>query len=211
MSRIFYGTRVSLGMAMVGILFGGTIGVLLGLSAGYVGGLWDRFVMAMIDFQQSVPFTLVILLGVVVFGRSIPVLMCFIGMAKWEYYAKFVRSLVLGLKEKQFIEAAKTYRASALRIVFKYIFPNVLPSLIVSVALSFPSVLMLESSLSFVGIGVMPPTATLGQMVGSGRNYLVTSPWISMTPALVIVILSYCVQQVGEWLRDELDVRFLKD
>ena len=85
----------------------------------------------MIDFQQSVPFTLVILLGVVVFGRSIPVLMCFIGMAKWEYYAKFVRSLLLGLKEKQFIEAAKTYRASALRIVFKYIFPNVLPSLIV--------------------------------------------------------------------------------
>ena len=107
LSRIFYGTRVSLGMAMVGILFGGTIGVLLGLSAGYVGGLWDRFVMAMIDFQQSVPFTLVILLGVVVFGRSIPVLMCFIGMAKWEYYAKFVRSLVLGLKEKQFMRRRK--------------------------------------------------------------------------------------------------------
>ncbi len=211
LSRLLYGTRVSLGMAMVGILFGGTVGVLVGLTAGYFGGIWDRLVMAMIDFQQSVPFTLIILLGVVVFGRSIPVLMCFIGMAKWEYYAKFVRSLVLGLKEKQFIEAAKTYHASSARIVFKYIFPNVLPSLIVSVALSFPSVLMLESSLSFVGIGVMPPTATLGQMVGSGRNYLVTSPWIALIPAVLIVILSYCVQQAGEWLRDELDVRLLKD
>ena len=211
LSRLLYGTRVSLGMAMVGILFGGTIGVLVGLTAGYFGGICDRLVMAMIDFQQSVPFTLIILLGVVVFGRSILVLMCFIGMAKWEYYAKFVRSLVLGLKEKQFIEAAMTYHASPARIVFKYIFPNVLPSLIVSIALSFPSVLMLESSLSFVGIGVMPPTATLGQMVGSGRNYLVTSPWIALIPALLIVILSYCVQQVGEWLRDELDVRLLKD
>ena len=210
-SRLLYGTRISLGMAAVGILFGGTIGVLLGLSAGYVGGVWDRIVMALIDFQQSIPFTLIILLGVVVFGRSVPVLMCFIGMAKWEYYAKFIRSLVLGLKEKQFIEAARTYHAGALRIVFKYIFPNVLPSLIVSIALSFPSVLMLESSLSFVGIGVMPPTATLGQMVGSGKNYLVTSPWVALAPAVVIVVLSYCVQQIGEWLRDELDVRLLKD
>lgn len=211
LSRLLYGSRISLGMAAVGILFGGTIGVLLGLSAGYAGGIWDRIVMVLVDFQQSVPFTLIILLGVVVFGRSVPVLMCFIGMAKWEYYAKFIRSLVLGLKEKQFIEAAKTYHTGSLRIVFWYIFPNVLPSLIVSVALSFPSVLMLESSLSFVGIGVMPPTATLGQMVGSGKNYLVTSPWIVLMPAAVIVILSYCVQQIGEWLRDELDIRLLKD
>ena len=211
LSRILYGTRISLGMAMFGILFGGTIGVLLGLSAGYIGGKWDRIVMALIDFQQSIPFTLIILLGVVVFGRGVPVLMCFIGMAKWEYYAKFVRSMVLGLKEKQFIEAAKSYHASSLRIVFKYIFPSVLPSLIVAIALSFPSVLMLESSLSFVGIGVQQPTATLGQMVGSGKNYLVTSPWLSLIPAFVIVILSYCVQQVGEWMRDELDIRLLKD
>ena len=93
LSRILYGTRISLGMAMFGILFGGTIGVLLGLSAGYIGGKWDRIVMALIDFQQSIPFTLIILLGVVVFGRGVPVLMCFIGMAKWEYYAKFVRSI----------------------------------------------------------------------------------------------------------------------
>lgn len=210
-SRILYGTRISLGMAVFGVLFGGTVGVLLGLSAGYIGGIWDRLIMALIDFQQSIPFTLIILLGVVVFGRSVPVLMCFIGMAKWEYYAKFVRSMVLGLKEKQFVEAAKSYHASTLRIVFKYIFPGVIPSLIVAIALSFPSVLMLESSMSFVGIGVMPPTATLGQMVGSGKNYLVTNPWLSLTPAVVIVVLSYCVQQIGEWLRDELDVRLLKD
>lgn len=210
-SRILYGTRVSLGMTMFGIIIGGSIGVLLGLSAGYLGGIWDRIVMALIDFQQSVPVTLLIMLGVVVFGRSIPVLMCFIGLAKWEYYAKFTRSTVLGIKDKQFVEAAKSYHAGGLRIVFKYIFPNVLPSLIVAIALSFPSVLMLESSLTFIGIGVQPPTATLGQMVGTGRNYLVVKPWLALVPAVVIVILSYCVQQIGEWMRDEMDIRLLKD
>mgnify|MGYP002509404150 CR=1 FL=1 len=86
-----------------------------------------------------------------------------------------------------------------------------MPSLIVAVALTFPSVLMLESSLTFIGIGVQPPTATLGQMVGSGRNYLVVSPWLSLVPAAIIVTLSYCVQQVGEWMRDEMDIRLLKD
>lgn len=210
-SRILYGTRVSLGMTMFGIIIGGSIGVLLGLSAGYLGGIWDRIVMALIDFQQSVPVTLIIMLGVVVFGRSIPVLMCFIGLAKWEYYAKFTRSTVLGIKDKQFVEAAKSYYAGDFRIVFKYIFPNVLPSLIVAIALSFPSVLMLESSLTFIGIGVQPPTATLGQMVGTGRNYLVVKPWLALVPAIVIVILSYCVQQIGEWMRDEMDIRLLKD
>lgn len=135
----------------------------------------------------------------------------FIGLAKWEYYAKFTRSTVLGIKDKQFVEAAKSYHAGGLRIVFKYIFPNVLPSLIVAIALSFPSVLMLESSLTFIGIGVQPPTATLGQMVGTGRNYLVVKPWLALAPAIVIVILSYCVQQIGEWMRDEMDIRLLKD
>lgn len=210
-SRILYGTRVSLGMTMFGIVIGGSVGVLLGLSAGYIGGIWDRIVMALINFQQSVPVTLIIMLGVVVFGRSIPVLMCFIGLAKWEYYAKFTRSTVLGIKDKQFVEAAKSYHASGFRIVFRYIFPNVLPSLIVAIALSFPSVLMLESSLTFIGIGVQPPTATLGQMVGNVRNYLVVTPWLALVPAAVIVILSYCVQQIGEWMRDEMDIRLLKD
>lgn len=210
-SRILSGTKISLGMTLFGIVIGGFIGVILGLSAGYIGGIWDRIVMALIDFMQSVPYTLIIMLGVVIWGRGIPVLMFFIGMAKWEYYAKFIRSTVLGLKEKQFIEAARSYHASDLRIIFKYIFPNVLPSLVVAIALSFPSVLMLESSLTFIGIGVQPPTATLGQMVGSGRNYLVVTPWLCLIPAAVIVILSYCVQQVGEWLRDEMDIRLLKD
>lgn len=210
-SRILYGTRVSFAMALVGLIFGSLIGVALGLTAGYFGGWWDKLVLMAVNFQQSVPFTLVILMGVVIFGRGIPVLMIFIGMAMWESYARFVRSLVLSLKEKQFVEAANSYNASSLRIIFKHIFPGITSSLIVLLTLNFPSVLMLESSLSFIGIGVQPPTATLGQMVGSGRNYLTTNLWISVIPALVIVALSYSVQNIGEWLRDKLDIKMADD
>lgn len=207
LSRILYGTRISLGMALLGLVFGSLIGVTLGLTAGYFGGRWDQFVMMLINFQQSIPFTLVILLGVVVFGRSILVLMLFIGFAMWETYARFVRSLVLSIKENQYIEAAKSYNASSRRIIFRHILPGVISTIIVLITLNFPSVLMLESSLSFIGIGVQPPTATLGQMVGTGRNYLATNFWISVLPAIVIVLLSFSVQHIGTWLRDKLDVK----
>lgn len=206
-SRLLYGTKISIAMAFVGVVFGTLVGVILGLTSGYFGGWWDKLVMLAVNFQQSVPFTLIILMGVVIFGRSIPVLMLFIGLAKWESYARFVRSLVLSLKEKQFIEAAKSYNASPARIIFKHILVSIVPSVIVLLTLNFPSILMLESSLSFIGIGVQPPTATLGQMVGSGRNYLTTNFWISVSPAIIIVLLSYCVQHIGEWLRDRFDIR----
>lgn len=207
LSRILYGTRISVGMAIFGLFFGGLIGVVLGLTAGYFGGRWDRFVMILVNFQQSVPFTLIILMAIVLLGRGLTVLMLFIGLAFWETYARFVRSLVLSLKEKQYIEAARSYNASPARILFKYIFPGIVPSFIVILTLNFPTVLMLESSLSFIGIGVQPPTATLGQMVGSGRNYLMTNYWISVLPAIIIVLLSFCVQHIGEWLRDKYDIR----
>lgn len=206
-SRILHGIRVSVGMALVGLIVGSVIGVTIGLTAGYFGGWWDKFVLMAINFQQSIPFILIILLGVVVFGRGIPVLMIFIGIAKWESYARFVRSLVLSVKEQQYIEAAKSYNASSFRIIFKHIFPAITSSLIVLLTLNLPGVLLLESSLSFIGIGVQPPTPTLGQMVGSGRNYLTTNFWISVIPALVIVIISFSFQNIGEWLRDKLDIR----
>ncbi len=209
LSRILYGTRISVGMALFGLFFGGLIGVVLGLVAGYFGGWWDRVVMMLINFQQSVPFTLIILMAIVLFGRGLPILIMFIGLAYWEVYARFVRGFVLSIKEKQYIEAAKSYNASPLRILFKYIFPGVIPSFIVILTLNFPTVLMLESSLSFIGIGVQPPTATLGQMVGSGRNYLMTNYWISVLPAIVIVLLSFCVQHIGGWLRDKYDIRLV--
>lgn len=210
LSRCMYGIRISLGMALFGLLIGGTIGVLLGLASGFFGGWLDRIIMSAVDFQMTIPFTLIILMGLALLGTGIPTLMIFIGLANWESYAKLTRGIVLSVREQQFVEAAYSYNAPSWRIIRKHIFPNIVPSLIVLLTLNFPSVLMLESSLSFLGIGVQPPTATLGRMVGEGRNYLMTSWWISIMPTMVILIITFCIQFIGEWLRDAMDVRLNK-
>lgn len=211
LSRLFYGTRISVGMALFGLLFGGLAGTILGLTAGYFEGIWDRIVMTFVNFQQSVPYILIVLLAIVLFGRGIPVLMIFIGLAKWESYAKLIRGIVMSVRKKQYVEAARTYNASPARILFRYIFPSVRTSLMVLLTLNFPSVLLIESSLSFMGIGVQPPTSTLGQMVEDGRNYLMVAPWIALVPAVMIVLVSCCIQHIGEYLRDCFDVRLTED
>jgi peptide/nickel transport system permease protein len=152
-----------------------------------------------------------VLLFVVAFGRSIPVLMVLVGMARWETYAKPLRNIALSVREKQHVAAAVTYNASAFRIILRHILPEVRSQLMVLFMLNFPAILLLESSLSFVGIGVQPPTATLGRMVGEGRTALMTCPWVAVVPTIAIVTLSYCVQRIGEWARDELDVRMDMD
>lgn len=207
LSRCIYGIRISIGMALFGLLIGGTVGVLLGLISGYFGGWFDRIIMSAVDFQMAVPFTLIILMGLALLGTGIPTLMIFIGLANWESYAKLTRGIVLSVREQQFVEAAQSYNAPNWRIIRKHVFPNIIPSLIVLLTLNFPSVLMLESALSFLGIGVQPPTATLGRMVGEGRNYLMTSWWISLMPAMIILLITFCMQFIGEWLRDRLDIR----
>lgn len=206
-SRVLHGTRVSLMIAAVGLLVGGVVGVTLGLIAGYFGGIWDRIVMLAVNFQQSVPLTLMILVGLVMLGRGIPVLMIFIGLARWENYARVIRGLVLSAREQPFVDAARSYGASPRRIILRHIIPNTVSYFIVMLVLSFPPVMLLESALSFIGIGVQPPTATLGQMIGEGRTYLATNPWIAMVPSAVLVLLAYCVHVVGDWLRSKVQLR----
>lgn len=205
-SRALHGTRTSLMIASVGLLLGGFVGLTLGLTAGYFGGAWDRAVLLAVNFQQSVPLTLMILVGLVMLGRGILVLMLFIGLARWETYARVIRSLVLSAREQPFIDAARSYGARPRRIILRHIVPNTISYFIVMMVLNFPLVMLLESSLSFIGIGVQPPTATLGQMIGEGRTYLATNPWIAMIPSAILVLLSYCVHMTGEWLRDRVQL-----
>lgn len=207
-SRLLHGTRTSLLIAVVGLVLGGVIGTIMGLTAGYFGGVWDRLVMLAVNFQQSIPLTLLLLLGLVVFGRGILVLMIFIGLAGWETYARVVRGLALSLRERPFIEASRSYGASSARIIWKHLLPNTMSHLVVLLVLNFPLVLLLESGLSFIGIGVQPPTATLGQMVGDGRNYLATQPMNALVPSVVIVLLGFCVYVLGDWLRNHTHVQF---
>jgi peptide/nickel transport system permease protein len=207
LSRCIHGLRVSAGMAFFGLLAGTFLGVMLGLLSGYFGKWVDSLIMLLVDFQFAVPYTLLILMGLVVFGNSIPILMLFIGLAKWETYARVTRGVVLSVREYSYVEAAYSVGARSSRIILRHILPNIVPIIVVLMTLNFPAVLMLETSLSFLGIGVQPPTATLGRMVGDGKNYLMTVWWLAIIPAFIILLLSLLIQTLGDWMRDAMDVR----
>jgi len=207
LSRCIYALRVSVGIAMVGVIFGSVIGVSLGVLSGVLRGWTDRIIMMVVDFQLSIPFLLIVLIGIAIFGTDIPVLIALVGVAYWETYARLSRGQVLSVRDNAFVEAAVAMGATNWRIALRHILPNIASPIIVLLTLNFPTVLLLESSLSFLGIGVQPPTASLGRMVGDGRNYMMSAWWLVISPAAFIVLVTLCVQLVGDWLRDVIDVK----
>lgn len=207
LSRSLYGLRLTLALAALGAVVGLLIGTATGLAGGLAGGLVDDLLMGIVDIQLAIPFTLIALLVIAVFGSSVTVLVFVLGVAYWEHYARLVRGQVLSLREQPFIEAARAAGASGWRIAMRHILPNVVSPLIVMFTINVSNLILLESSLSFLGLGVQPPTASLGSMVGMGRDYMATAPWIVAAPALLIVVVALVVMILGDWLRDRFDVR----
>jgi peptide/nickel transport system permease protein len=207
LSRCIHGIRVSVGIAVLGLVVSALVGTAAGLLAGLLGGWVDRLVMMVVDVFITVPFLLLVLVGIAAFGSDIPVLILLVGLARWESYARIVRGQVLQVREMPFIEAARALGAGTRFIALRHVLPNIASPLIVLVTLNFPAILLLESSLSFLGIGVQPPTASLGRMVGDGRDHLIFAWWVAVAPAAVIVTITFIVQTLGDWLRDVLDVR----
>lgn len=207
LSRIVFGLRVSLGIAAVGTLIGLVLGTALGLLSGLAGGWLDHVVMMLIDVQIAVPFILIALLAVAVFGSSLTVLIVVVGLAGWETYARLVRGQVLATRELPFVEASRALGASGARVALHHVLPNIASPIIVLGTLNFSSIVLLESALSFLGIGVQPPTASLGSMVGAGRDYMASAWWIVAVPSVFVFLLTLVVSLLGDWLRDVLDVR----
>lgn len=207
LSRCLYGLQLTLGVAALGAVIGMTIGGTLGLVAGLSRGFVDDFIMALVDIQIAVPFTLIALLAVALFGGDLQVLIAVLGIAYWEQCARITRGEVLRLREMPFIEAARASGAGNLRIAFRHIMPNLVSPLVVIFTINVSNIVLLESTLSFLGLGLRPPTATLGSMVGMGRDYLPTAPWIVAAPALMILLITFVIQMIGDWLRDHVDVR----
>jgi peptide/nickel transport system permease protein len=193
LSRCFYGLRLTLLIAVFGALLGLLFGAVAGLVSGLSGGFIDALVMGLCDVKIAVPFTLVALLV--------------IAIAYWAQFARLVRAQVLTIRELPYIEAARAAGASSWRIATKHVVPNIMSPVIVMFTLNISNLILLESSLSFLGLGVQPPTATLGSMVGQGRDYMPTAPWIVATPAILIMLVSLVVMLIGDWLRDRFDVR----
>lgn len=207
LARCLYGLRLTLTLAILGATLGLVIGGVLGVLAGVAGGRTDAVITAAVDTQIAVPFTLVALFMLSVFGTSMTVMVLVLGFAGWEQYARILRGEVKRLMQLPFIEAARAAGATPWRIARVHVLPNVVSPVVVQFTLSLSNIILLESTLSFLGLGVQPPTATLGAMVGVGRDYMPTAPWIVLAPALLILAVTFSVQILGDWLRDRADVR----
>jgi peptide/nickel transport system permease protein len=207
LARCLYGLRLTLTLAVLGATLGLMIGGIMGVLAGVAGGRTDAVITAAVDTQIAVPFTLVALFMLSVFGTSMTVMVLVLGFAGWEQYARILRGEVKRLMQLPFIEAARAAGASPWRIARVHVLPNVVSPVVVQFTLSLSNIILLESTLSFLGLGVQPPTATLGAMVGVGRDYMPTAPWIVLAPALLILAVTFSVQILGDWLRDRADVR----
>jgi peptide/nickel transport system permease protein len=183
------------------------LGALAGLLAGLGGRIADALIMGLCDVKIAMPFTLVALLVIAIAGASTPVLIAVLSLAYWAQFARLIRAQALTLREMPYIEAARAAGASSWRIAFRHVIPNIVSPVIVMFTLNVSNLILLESALSFLGLGVQPPTATLGSMVGQGRDYMATTPWVVASPAILIMLVALVVMLLGDWLRDHLDVR----
>lgn len=205
LSRIIYGARVSLTVSLIAIVVGGVIGTVLGLASGYFGGRTDSVIMRLVDISLSLPTILLALVLVAAVGPSFGTVITVLIVLLWARYARLVRGETLAIKELDFIARARVAGASHMRIMTKYIFPNVVNSLIVLATLQVGYVILLESSLSFLGAGLPRAEPAWGVMVSDGRELIVTAWWVSMFPGIAIMLTVLALNLLGDWLRDHLD------
>jgi peptide/nickel transport system permease protein len=205
LSRVIWGARVSLLVGFAAVIVGGVVGATLGVVAGYRGGWIDSAIMTLADAQLAFPFILLAIGIIAVLGPSFPTLVVVIGLSGWMSYARVLRAQVLVLRSREFVDAIHALGGSMVRVVTRHILPNVLSSLVVIATLELARSIVLEATLSFLGLGVQPPTPSWGGMVHEGREYLDSAWWISTAPGLVLMLTSLVVSRTGDWLRDLLD------
>lgn len=205
LSRLVTSVQVSLLIAFASTILSAAIGLILGFLAAHFKGWIEQIVLTLIDFQASIPFMIIALAVLAFFGNTLVLFICLMGCHGWERSARITRSLTIAANEQGYANAVHALGASSWRVYFRHILPNIASTLIVSMTLTFPEVILLESGLSFLGLGVQPPLTSLGNMVGYGREYLQTAPWILLAPSCVIVLTTFSISLTGDWLRDKLD------
>lgn len=207
MTRIIYGARVSLVVVVLTLGLGGGLGLALGLLAGYHGGRLDSFLMRAADITMAFPIILFAILLVAILGGGMFNVVVSIGAVLWARYARVIRGEVLSLMQRDFIARARVNGCSDLRIIAVHLFPNVLNTLMVLLSLQVGWLIIVESSLSFLGAGIPPPTPSWGSMIAEGRDYLTRAWWVSLFPGLAIALIVLAFNLFGDWLRDTLDPR----
>jgi ABC-type dipeptide/oligopeptide/nickel transport system permease subunit len=205
LSRVIYGGRVSLAVGVAAVAISASIGVLLGLGAGYVGPRTDAVIMTIVNVMLTFPFVLLALAVIAVLGPSLVNMIIVLGVADWPLYARVIRAETLALRERDFIVAGRALGLGHLRIVFRQILPNLVSIIVVIATLQVARVIILESFLSFLGLGIQPPTPAWGNMLGEGRVYMLNSWWIAAFPGLAIFATTLAINLMGNALRDWLD------
>jgi oligopeptide transport system permease protein len=203
--RTLYGARISL---MVGLLATGVsllIGVTWGATAGYFGGRVDNFMMRFVDIMYSLPFMFFVILLMVMFGRHIWLIFIALGAVEWLTMARIVRGQTLSIRRREFIEAAHASGIGSFKIIFRHVIPNVLGPVIVYMTLTVPQVILTESFLSFLGLGVQEPLTSWGVLISEGARVIETAPWMLVFPATFLAVTLFCFNFLGDGLRDALD------
>jgi ABC-type dipeptide/oligopeptide/nickel transport system permease subunit len=204
-SRVLYGARASLAIGVLVTLAAAIVGSVLGAVAGYRGGIVDTVVMRVVDLQLSIPFILLAMIVLAIMGPGFWSVFVALALALWVNYARLVRGETMRISDVEFVVAARTIGASDRRILAAHILPNVLHSILVLATLDMAFVIIFEASLTFLGLGIQPPTPTWGYMLSEGRNYLQESPWMSVFPGGAIILTVVGINLLGDWLRDTFD------
>lgn len=207
LSRLLYGARISGIVALTAVVVSGVIGTLLGLVAGYHGSYADLVIMKVVEVFLTVPFVLLALVIMALFGQGLPILIVVICLNRWIHYCRVVRGDVLSLRERDFVVGARALGVSNARIIVRHILPNTIASLSVVTTFSLATIILIEASLSFLGLGVPPTIATWGSMLNESRPYMIPSWWTSIFPGLAIFVTVLGVNLLGDGVRDAFDPR----
>jgi peptide/nickel transport system permease protein len=205
LSRLVYSIRTSLIVALLGSIISAILGTCLGFLSAHFRGWVDELVMAAVDFQAALPFIILALAVVAFFDSNIVLFVALMGLYGWERYARLTRAMTLSALSHGYAVAVHTLGARPVRVYLRHILPNIANTLIVTMTLNFPQIVLLETSLSFLGVGIQPPMTSLGNMVGFGRDYLLTAWWIAIFPATAIFLGTLGISLLGDWVRDRLD------
>jgi oligopeptide transport system permease protein len=205
--RTLHGARLSLAIALLATLVSLTIGVTWGAVAGFAGGRTDALMMRFVDVLYALPSIFFVIILTVVFDRSAPLLFVAIGAVGWLTMARVVRGQTLGLMQREFIEAAVAAGAGPTRVIVRHLVPNLLGTVVVYATLMIPQMILIESFLSFLGIGIQEPQASLGNLIADGAAEAETAPWILLAPAACLITIVFCFNFLGDGLRDSLDPR----
>jgi peptide/nickel transport system permease protein len=205
LARVLVGGRISLMVGLLSVLGASLLGIAIGLVAGYYRGFWDMLLMRCVDVQLALPFILIALTFISILGGGLGNIIVFMIISQWVQYARLVRGMVLSVREREFVQAARAFGVGDFAMVRHHILPNVIGPVIILMALNVANNILLESSLTFLGLGVDPLIPSWGGMLADGRTYMQTAWWVSVFPGVAIMLTVLGLNLLGDWLRDRID------